>query len=405
VRRVADGATGNAGDETHRHDVVVIGGGVIGLSIAWRSAASGLDVAIVDPEPGSGATWAAAGMLAPVTEVHYGEETLLALNLASAGAWPSFAAELESAAGMSVAYLRHGTLAVAVDEGDRGWARQLFEFQVELGLEARWLSAREARSLEPALSPSVRSGMLAPQDHQVDNRLLFAALLEACRRDAVCFHRAKALVLESGGGMVEGVSLDDGSSVRAGSVVLACGAWSSSVGGVPAQVVPPVRPVKGQIIRLGPSSRVGSLTPTPALRRSVRGVVNGSAVYLVPRADGTVVVGATAEEMGFDTTVTAGAVYELLRDAHRVVPAVAELELVEVTAGVRPGSPDNAPIIGRAPSHLADGLVLATGHYRNGILLAPVTADAVTALLAGREPKVDISACSPSRFEVPSWDR
>jgi glycine oxidase len=172
-------------------------------------------------------------------------------------------------------------------------------------------------------------------------------------------------------------------------VLVAAGCWSGSIPGLPPGVVPPVRPVKGQILRLAGEAR------RTLLQRSVRGLVQGTSVYLVPRADGTVVIGATVEERGFDTTVTAGAVYELLRDARRVVPGITEFELVEARAGLRPGSPDNAPIVG--PSSIA-GLLLATGHHRNGILLAPLTADAVAALVTGEAPPPEMAAFTPARF-------
>jgi glycine oxidase len=338
-------------------------------------------------------------MLAPVTEVHYGEEALLALNLASARRWPSFASELEAAAGARVGYRPCGTLLVAADEGDRSWLEELFAFQRDLGLAVEWLSGREARRLEPNLSPGVRAGMIAANDHQVDNRLLVAALLAAGENAGCSLHRARASSLEVAGGAVEGVRLDDDRLLRAPSVVLAAGAWSRDLAGLPEAAVPPVRPVKGQIMRL--------TTPPgpPLLERSVRGFVNGTPIYLVPRANGTVVIGGTVEEQGFDTSVTAGAVYEMLRDAQRVVPAVSELQLDEVIAGLRPGSPDNAPIVGKIASAQLSGLVLATGHYRNGVLLTPLTAEAVCAVLAAEEPPPEFQAFSPGRFQARSWAR
>jgi glycine oxidase len=344
-------------------DAIVVGGGTIGLTSAWRMAGRGLRVVVVDPEPGRGASWVAAGMLAPVTEVHYTEERLLALTMASARRWPSFAAELEADAGADIGYRPCGTLLVDADEGDRAWSDELFRFQRALGLEVERLSARRVRQLEPNISPGVRSGLLAKGDHQVHTRRFVTALLAAATAGGVQWHHAP--------------------------VVLAAGCWSGSIAGVPAGVVPDVRPVKGQILRLaGDAGR-------PLLGRSVRGLVQGSSVYLVPRDDGTVVVGATVEERGFDTTVTAGAVYELLRDARRIVPGIAELELVEARAGLRPGSADNAPVVGTTS---VTGLLVATGHYRNGILLSPLTADAVAALAAGEEPPAEMAPFTPARF-------
>lgn len=379
------------------YDVVVVGGGLIGLGIGWRTALRSLRVAVFDPSPGGGASHAAAGMLAPVTELHYGEEALLRLNLAAARRYPSFVAEVEAASGMEVGYRETGTLAVALDGDDRAVLDDLHRFQVGLALRVERLSARECRRLEPMLAPGIRGGLLVDGDHSVDNRRLGAALLVAAQRAGVDVSRQRVVELLVTRDRVSGVRLPDGSVVEAGAVVLAAGCWSGGLPGVPAGALPPVRPVKGQILRL----QVPAVF-RPFLSRSVRGTVQGSGVYLVPRADGEVVVGATVEELGFDTAVTAGGVYELLRDAHALVPGITELPLVETLAALRPGSPDNAPLIG--PSALP-GLVVATGHYRNGVLLTPVTADAVAELLAeGGLPEV-VAPFTPQRFdrvEVPA---
>jgi len=244
------------------------------------------------------------------------------------------------------------------------------------------------RELEPNIAPGVRSGLLAQGDHQVQTRRFVTALVAAASARSVEWHRAPVTAIDVSGGAVRGVHCD-GTELTAPVVVLAAGCWSGSVAGLPAGVVPPVRPVKGQILRLaGDATR-------PLLGRSVRGLVQGSSFYLVPRADGTVVLGATVEERGYDTTVTAGAVYELLRDARRVVPGVSELELTEARAGLRPGSPDNAPVVG--PSTVA-GLVIATGHHRNGILHSPLTADAVAATATGSAPPAEMAPFGPTRF-------
>ncbi len=371
-----------------RVDVAVVGGGIIGAAIARQAAGHGLSVVVVDPHPGRGASWMAAGMLTPVTDAHYGEEALLALNLAGAQAWPDFAAELETEVASSVGYRQCGTLSVAVDDDDRAWSEEVFAFQQQLGLAAQWLTASKARALEPQLSPSIAGAVWAPDDHQVHTRLLMEAVLEAARRRGVQFEAVAARTIDSAGGRVTGVGLEDGRSIECAAVVLAAGCWSGAIDGLPPGVAPAVRPVKGQILRLS-----GPPQHTP-VRRAVRAVVHGSYVYVVPRLDGEVVVGATVEEQGFDTAVTAGAVYELLRDAQRVVPGIGELTLTEASAGLRPGSPDNGPVVG--PSAL-DGLVLATGHYRNGILLAPLTAAAVVATLTGAEPPPELSPFSPAR--------
>jgi len=365
-------------------DVVVVGGGVVGLGVAWRAAQAGMAVTVVDPAPGRGASWAAAGMLAPVTEVHYGEQALLRLNLAAADRWPAFAAELEEAAGAPIGYRRCGTLTVARDADDNAALEDLYRFQLRCGLQVERLRSRDCRRLEPGLAPSVRGGVLAPGDHQVDNRAMADALVAAGERAGVRLLLGRVAELLTDGERVTGVTLAGGASLPAGTVVLAAGCWSRDLGGLAAELLPPVRPVKGQLLHLrGPAA-------DPLCRRNVRGLE----VYVVPRADGRVVVGATVEEQGFDARVTAGAVHDLLRAALELLPDVAELELAETVAGLRPGSPDNAPLLGPAG---VDGLVVATGHYRNGILLAPVTADAVAELLVSGRVPAAIAAFRPDR--------
>ncbi|MFE7568823.1 glycine oxidase ThiO [Streptomyces sp. NPDC057539] len=373
-------------------DVLVIGGGLIGLVTAWRAAGRGLRTAVTDPEPGGGAARVAAGMLAAVTELHHGEETLLGLNLASAARYPDFVAELEEASGQDTGYRACGTLAVALDTDDRAQLRELHDLQQRSGLMSQWLTGRECRRLEPMLAPGVRGGLRVDGDHQIDPRRLAAALLTACERAGVIFHRAHADRLSVVRDRATGAVLADGRALTADQVVLAAGSLSGRLGGVPADALPPVRPVKGQVLRL-----TVPRTYAPFLSRTVRAVVRGSHVYLVARENGELVVGATSEELGWDTTVTAGGVYELLRDAHELVPGITELPLTETLAGLRPGSPDNAPLLG--PTALP-GLSLATGHFRNGVLLTPVTGDAMAAVLTTGELPPEARAFSPSRFSA-----
>ncbi|MEU9008300.1 glycine oxidase ThiO [Streptomyces sp. NPDC048479] len=371
-------------------DVLVVGGGIIGLVTAWRAAQRGLRVAVADPEPGGGAAQVAAGMLAAVTELHYGEQTLLGLNLESARRYPAFVAELEETSGQSVGYRACGTLAVALDADDRAHLRELHALQRQSGLESEWLTGRECRRLEPMLAPGVRGGLRVDGDHQVDPRRLAAALVAACERVGVVFHRGWAERLSVVRDRAAGAVLTDGSELSADQVVLACGSLSGRLGGVPEDVLPPVRPVKGQVLRLTVPRAYA-----PFLSRTVRAVVRGSDVYLVPRENGELVIGATSEELGWDTTVTAGGVYELLRDAHELVPGITELPLTETRAGLRPGSPDNAPLLG--PTALP-GLHLATGHHRNGVLLTPVTGDVIaTVLVTGALPD-EARLFTPRRF-------
>ncbi|MEE1724621.1 glycine oxidase ThiO [Streptomyces albidoflavus] len=376
-------------------DVVVAGGGIVGLVTAWRAAQRGLAVTVVDPAPGGGAAQVAAGMLAAVTELHFGEERLLALNLASAERYPAFAAELAEASGQELGYRRCGTLAVALDADDRAYLRELHALQLRSGLESEWLSGRECRRLEPMLAPGVRGGLRVDGDHQIDPRRLASALVTACERAGVVWCRSTAGRLVVRGGRAVGVELADGSLVEGGQTVLAAGSRSGLLAGLPEEVAVPVRPVKGQVVRLAvpEAYRRGAAF----LGRTVRAVVRGSHVYLVPRENGELVIGATTEELGWDTTVTAGGVYELLRDAHELVPGLTELPFTEVRAGLRPGSPDNAPLLG--PTALP-GLHLATGHHRNGVLLTPVTGDVLADVLTTGELPGYADAFTARRFEA-----
>lgn len=371
-----------------RPDVVVIGGGVAGLGVAWRCAQRGLRVTVVDSRPGRGASHVAAGMIAPISEATYGEESLMALAVESAARWPSFAEELEAAAGVPIGYLREGSLAVALTADDNRSLEALFEFQRALGLEAVRIRGEECRRLEPGLVPGVRGGIWVPGEQQVDNRAATAALLSACERAGVSLLREEVSAFVVGDDRVDGV-MAGGERIAATTTVLAAGAWSRSVPGLPEEFLPPVRPVKGQILRLRSegSHRV--------LNREVWGRVDGRESYLVPRANGEVVIGGTVEERGFDTTVTGEAVRALLDAAFALVPGVDALEFVEASAGLRPGTPDNAPVLGPAA---VDGLVMATGHYRHGFLLLPITADAVAETIVSGAVPPEIRPFSPARF-------
>jgi glycine oxidase len=373
-------------------DVVVVGAGVIGLSVAWRAAQEGLTVAVCDPEPARGASWAAAGMLAPTTEGRWGEGTLQAFSQASAEAWPGYAAALEEDSGLPVGLRRDGTLSVALDADDYRALEESFAVQRELGCDVELLTGQECRRLEPSLNPRIAGGVLSSGDHQVDNRALLRALTQAVERRGVELLRSAVReVQRTPQEQVAGALLDDGTELVAGRVVVAAGWRSGHLGGLSHGDVAPVRPVKGQILRLRSDPSM------PVIGRAVRAMAQGRPVYLVPRASGEVVVGATMEEQGADTTVTAGAVYDLLRAAVAVVPEVAELELNEAIAGLRPGSPDNGPVLGAAAT---PGLFLATGHYRHGILLAPLTADALFDALSGRAISGPAAAFLPQRFSV-----
>ena len=349
------------------NDVLVAGGGLVGLSVAWRSAQRGLSVMVVDEAPGTGASYAAAGMLAPVTEAAYGEEALLRLCLASLERFPAFVAEVEHASGVDIGLRTVGTVVAGFDADDMSALDALLAYQQELGLEVERLTPRQARRHEPSLTPRLRGALRVAGDHSVDGRALHAALLAAAEAAGVGLVRSRVESVRVEGDRATGLRLAGGEELAADAVVIALGAWSDSLPGAPPV---PVRPVKGQILRLRGAAGL--------VNGTVRALVRGRQVYLVPYPDGGLVVGATVEDRGFDATVTAGGVHDLLRDAIEVVPGVTELELVETLARWRPGSADNAPVLG--PSGLP-GLVLATGHYRNGVLLTPVTGDEVAELL------------------------
>jgi glycine oxidase len=356
--------------QSSRHfDAIVVGGGVIGLACAWRAAQRGLDVVVLErSRPGAGASNVAAGMLAPVGEATWGEDHLLELALDSHARWPQFAAELATATGRDVGFLELGALHVALDRDEAGELRRRFELMREHHLEASWLRPSDCRALEPGLAAGGAGGVHAPHESAVDPRALVSALAlasEGAGGSIVIAEAADALLDD---GRLAGVRTSDGREWRAEATVLAAGAWSAS-SWLPAEARPPIRPVKGQILTLA-----GSPAASPCER-----IVVTERVYMVPRGDGRLVVGATVEEQGFDTRVTAGGVHELLREAYRALPEIAELELVETTAGLRPATPDNLPLIGPGA---VDGLVLATGHFRNGILLAPLTADRIAGVLA-----------------------
>ncbi len=353
------------------YDAVFVGAGLIGLSCAWRAAQRGLSVIVLDRSwPGAGSSGVAAGMLAPVTEAAFGEEELLRSNLDSRARWPGFAAELEERAGMATHYRDSGALVVAADRDDAEELRRLHAFQRSLGLEAEWLGPRDCRRLEPGLAPRIGGGILAPQDGHVDPQAVVRALVAALRQaGGEILSGAEVAAVEYEDGRVTGVRTTGGSAVAAGAVVVTAGAWSPAL--APVGEGPPVRPVKGQILEL----RARGGMPDPFRR-----IVRTPRCYLLARGDGRVVLGATVEEQGFDTSVTADGVYRLLEAAWEVLPDVGELELVEARAGLRPGTPDNAPLVG--PGEL-DGLWWATGHYRNGVLLAPLTAERVASSLAG----------------------
>jgi glycine oxidase len=374
-------------DETNSgYDAIFVGGGVIGLSSAWRAARAGARVCVLERDrPAAGATGVAAGMLAPAGEASWGEETLLSLNLESLRRWPEFADELQGDSATEIGFAAHGALHVALDRDEAEELRRRYELHRRLGLSSTWLSGRDCRQLEPGLATAVRGGAHVPGEASVDPRRVVGALLAALERHEVAVHAGAEVVSaeRTDGGWRIGTS--DGRSLEAATLVLAAGCWSGQAEWIPDDARPPIRPVKGEILTLRGSPA------EPVCER----IVAGERVYMVPRADGRLIVGATVEERGFDATLTAGGVHELLREAYRLIPEIAELEMLEASVGLRPGTPDNAPLIGLSA---IEGLLVATGHFRNGVLQAPLTADCVAALLAGEEPPFDLAPFSPQRF-------
>jgi glycine oxidase len=366
--------------------IVVVGAGVSGLGIGWRLAQAGRAVTVIDRgRAGREASWAAAGMLAPQVEAEPGEEALLPLMLESQALWPAFAAALERASGAQIGYRTEGTLVVALDRDDREKLRFRYDYLTSLGRELEWLSGAEARRLEPHLARGVSAAIASPLDHQVDNRALVQAL-------QLAFGKAGGSLIENApvqevlieNSRARGVRIAE-RTIAAETVVIAAGAWSRNLPGLPDAVRPPVRPVKGQMLAIQMDQAA------PLATR----VIWGPDAYLVPRADGRLLVGATVEEMGFDTTLTAGGMFELLRAVWETLPGSYDLPLIESWAGLRPASRDDAPILGATE---VEGLILATGHHRNGILLTPVTADAVSRLILDGVAPPSIVPFSLDRF-------
>jgi glycine oxidase len=307
-------------------------------------------------------------MLAACAEAEPGEEALVALGRESQARWPAFATELLEVSGIDVELRPEGTLLLALTADDQARLGHQLVFQQKLGLPLHWISAAETRRREPHLAGKLAGAVFSPEDTQVDNRKLVAALRVAAEAASASITEYRPVsAISSRAGRVDGIVCADGSKVAADVVVLAAGAWSRSIDGVDPQLRPPVRPIKGQMLALRMNPAAPLLTH----------VAWAPGAYLVPRRDGRLLVGATVEEKGYDTSLTAGGMLSLLEAAWRAVPAIEDLSIDEMWVGHRPGSRDDAPILGAGP---IDGLIYATGHHRNGILLAPITADAIARL-------------------------
>ena len=362
--------------------IAIVGGGIIGLSIGWYLSTCGEKTVVYDrAEAGKAATWASAGMLAPNLEAEPGEEKLLPLLLESMRMWEGFAKRLEEASSMSINYRREGTLLLALTWDDVERLKFQLNFQKSLGLDVKMIDGKTVLELEPNLNRNVLAALYSASDHQVDNRRVAQALKVAYVRSGGVLREwnpVDKVVVEDG--RVRGVSVN-GRFEPADQVVVAAGAWSRELGGIPERLKPPVRPVKGQMLslRMNPAD--------PLINHVIWGPMrNWGPIYMVPRLDGRLIVGTTVEEMGFDTTVTAGGMMNILRGCWELLPPVVDLPLEEVWAGLRPGSRDDAPILGPTP---IEGLIMATGHFRNGILLTPITAEVITKyILSGELPDI-----------------
>jgi glycine oxidase len=366
-------------------EVVIVGGGTVGLGIGFELVRRGTPVTLFDRDrAGRGTSWQAAGMLAPDAEIGFEERALYDLNRESLRRWPDFAERVEAASGIDVDYRDEGTLIVADDRDSAEALRRLYEFQEEQGLDVAWLTGEEAREIEPFVAPRLSAAVYAPSDHQVDNRRLLRALRSAFQSEGGTLHEDTPIRAVVPDAERPAVVTEDGTRVGAQTVVVAAGVWSRELEGLTPDAQPPVRPVKGQMIQL---------------RRKrpfdLQHVVRGPEAYLAPKSSGRIVVGATSEEMGFDTTVTAGGLYELLEGAWEVVPGILDLPVDDTWAGLRPASRDHAPLLGATA---APGIVMATGHYRHGVLLTPVTADEVADLVRTGETSSWIEPFAPTRF-------
>ncbi|MCY4404260.1 MAG: glycine oxidase ThiO [Candidatus Poribacteria bacterium] len=373
--------------------IIIIGGGVIGLGIGWQLAKAGASVSLFERDKvGRAASWAAAGMLAPLAEAHTEETELLGLGVKSLSLYPQWVKELEADAQMCIDYRVDGTLIVGLEPDDTHQLRHLYTAQQQLDLDVNWLTGREAREIEPTLSPRITAAIHCASDHQVDNRLMLGALQRAyisCGGMLQENSSVEGIVIEKG--TVTGILTEEGSQ-KCDVVVLAAGCWSTQIKGIPESARPPIRPVKGQMLALQMEEGVDVKT----VIRTVRAKYPTS-VYLVPRTDGRLIIGATNEEMGFDTRLTAGGIFELLRGAWEAVPGIYEFPVLETWAGLRPGSRDNAPILGK---NEVENLIYATGHYRNGILLTPITAYEISKLVMTGETSKTITPFQLNRFST-----
>jgi glycine oxidase len=366
-------------------DALIVGGGVIGCAIAWRLAQAGLHVAVIErSEPGQEASWAAGGMLAPLAEADQ-SDAFLELALASRASYANFARELRAATGIDIEYRTEGTLYLALTDEDEQALQPRWQWQHAAGLNVKKLKADCVRKLEPSLTNQLRWALKFPDDHQVDNRRLSRALELAARKAGAVFHtQTQVEAIDINHSRINGVFTSRG-YIATSTAIIAAGSWSTSISLNTLSHLCRIQPVRGQMVALK--------MPEPALQH----VIYAHHSYLIPRLSGVVIAGSTTEEVGFDKRITAGGINTILRNAIEIAPALAEQTIVETWAGLRPRAGDEWPVLG------ADGeiqnLIYATGHYRNGILLTPITAQAISELVSRGTTSIDLKPFSPQRFD------
>jgi len=375
------------GASSNSSRIIIVGGGVIGLSIAWRLARENTrdEILLLDANrAGEGTSRVSAGMIAPIAEAGFEDPHFIKFARLSRERYRAFVSEVSRDADMPVVLGEEGSIIVAIHRDDVEAMRRVYEHRRHADLPVEWLTGTEAREMEPTLTPRVSAAMWIAYDGQVNPRALLPALVRACNRRGVEVResaRVQRIVINDE--TVAGVELD-GETIPAGTVVLCAGAWSGTIDGMPADVVPQVRPIRGQILRL-----------TRTADFAMKHVVRGPRAYLLPKDDGTVVVGATQEEAGFDATPTAGGIKTILENAWEMVPSIYDLPIERVEVGLRPGTRDHLPLVGATRIH---GLIMATGHFRHGILFAPTTADAVCRGILTGDFGEDVAAFAPDRF-------
>ena len=372
-----------------KKSVIIVGGGIIGMSIGWELIRAGHQVTVVERDRvGRGASWFAGGMLAANAEVGFEEMEFYRVSAESLRRWPEYARMLEIESSMPVYYREEGSISVADDRDSAEALRRRYDFQVEHGLDVRWLSGAEALDLEPFLAPGLSAAVHSPLDHQVDNRRVLDALGHLILENGGCLEEESPVVAIVPDDETPSIEIDGRDSIRGNVVVLAAGAWSRQLSGIAPESLPAVRPVKGQILDLQVEEPF-----------NLKHVVRGPHAYVIPKDETRVVIGATEEEMGFDVQVTAGGVYRLLEGAWEIVPGIYDLPLLDSYAGLRPGSRDNDPIVGWSD---APGVYYAGGHYRHGVLLAPITAQEAALEIAVKIESDWLTGFRPQRFQMTS---